>query len=295
MKKDRISESILNNILDTKALNEEVEETKSELEDGMLLEVYYEDGTVTIGTESSSGAEYPATTAEDLKNAFSEYVDNYVAYEEGPYDEEEREDTARSTDDLNESDKPLDLVFTLCGGTLDVWQSRQDAMDFFEICIGSSDGSERERYTNVYFDLKDGALLAVDDYDDDSVWSKDINWMGKGLKDGFSNKLATTNLEDRKSAKDVVNQIKSGKIMPPKEFLDSLEESAEVLTESDATDEFLNDLKNFLNKYCRVNIESLTLVNGGEAVSLNGTSTIDIGADSNLAAVKDIVSYLLKD
>jgi len=70
---------------DTKVIKE-----SAELEEGMFLEVYYEDGTVTIGTESSSGAEYDCNSREDLKKAFCEYVDNYVGpAEEDDIDEED--------------------------------------------------------------------------------------------------------------------------------------------------------------------------------------------------------------
>lgn len=76
------SQKILKNI-NTKVMNE-----SAELEEGMFLEVYYEDGRVTIGTETSSGADYECNSREDLKKAFCEYVDNYV----GPYEDEEEEE-----------------------------------------------------------------------------------------------------------------------------------------------------------------------------------------------------------
>lgn len=64
-----------------------------------------------------------------------------------------------------------------------------------------------------------------------------------------------------------------------------------VLTESDATEEFITDLKNLLNKYCRVEIGSMTLENNGDIVNIDGKK-VDIGGDSNLAAILDIVKYL---
>ena len=54
------SQKILKNI-NTKVMNE-----SAELEEGMFLEVYYEDGRVTIGTETSSGADYECNSREDL-------------------------------------------------------------------------------------------------------------------------------------------------------------------------------------------------------------------------------------
>lgn len=72
-----------------------------------LLEVSYEDGTVIIGTESSSGAEYPCSTKEDLKKAFSEYVDNYVGYE----DEEDMDESEEVAEEVavTEEQPEIDL------------------------------------------------------------------------------------------------------------------------------------------------------------------------------------------
>ena len=68
----------------------------------------------------------------------------------------------------------------------------------------------------------------------------------------------------------------------------------ERLMESDATPEFLAELKDLLNKHCRQNIGDMHLEDNGETVVVDG-KRIDITADSNLAAIKDIVSFLLLD
>ena len=75
------------------------------------------------------------------------------------------------------------------------------------------------------------------------------------------------------------------------EILNNLNES--VLVESDATDEFITELKDLLNKYCRVDIGSMTLEDGGNTVNIDGKK-VDITADSNLAAILDIANFLLK-
>lgn len=114
----------------------------------------------------------------------------------------------------------LDIVFTCCYNTLDVWKSRQEAMDFYEECQYSSEGSERERYTNIYFDLKSGAELAIDFEDEADV--KEIAWMGSKAGSSFPVALVKQNLDGWESAETVAKKIKGGKILPPKEFLDSL-------------------------------------------------------------------------
>lgn len=71
------------------------------------------------------------------------------------------------------------------------------------------------------------------------------------------------------------------------------------LKESDATPDFLNDLKDLVNKHTRAEVTDIRFKDGSnEFVEIefpNGyVKTIDIGADSNLAAISDIVSYLLR-
>lgn len=194
---------------------------------------------------------------------------------------------------LKESSAP-DITFTVCYNGLSVWKSKQEAIKFYKECAAWSEGSEKERYTIILLDLMDGANFAVDNYEeDDTVW--EIDWMGATAKNGQCS-LSKQKLDGHKSAKEIVGQIKSGKIMPPKEFLDYLEGkmTESVLTESDATPEFLNDLKNLLNTHCRTDIKDIHLENDGEVVVIDGKK-IDITADSNLAAIKDITSFLLRD
>ena len=57
----------------------------------------------------------------------------------------------------------LKTVKTICYGEEQVWDSRKEAMDyFFEAQLGS-DGSEKERYTNVYTKLLMGWEVCSDD------------------------------------------------------------------------------------------------------------------------------------
>ena len=45
-------------------------------------------------------------------------------------------------------------VYVNCGGNLQFFNTKKDVMDFYEECIFMSEGSERERYTNIYFSVK---------------------------------------------------------------------------------------------------------------------------------------------
>jgi len=56
----------------------------------------------------------------------------------------------------------LDVVTTICYGKSKVWDSREEAENFFLEAIASCEGSEKERYTNVYLALKNGLLVCCD-------------------------------------------------------------------------------------------------------------------------------------
>lgn len=49
----------------------------------------------------------------------------------------------------------MDNIYVNCGGSLDVYKSKKAVMNFFEDCIYSSEGAERDRYVNIYFSVKD--------------------------------------------------------------------------------------------------------------------------------------------
>ena len=55
--------------------------------------------------------------------------------------------------------KKLDSVTTVCYGQKKVWDSREEAADFFLEAIVGSEGAECERYTTIYTKLLEG--LAV--------------------------------------------------------------------------------------------------------------------------------------
>lgn len=58
--------------------------------------------------------------------------------------------------------RKLDSVTTICYGEKQVWDSRKEAADYFMQAISGSDGSERERYTNIYVKLLGGCEICSD-------------------------------------------------------------------------------------------------------------------------------------
>lgn len=123
---------------------------------------------------------------------------------------------------VKEAEGAPDITFAVCYNGLDVFPSKKAAMDFYKDCMYASEGSEKERYVNVYMGLTDGNDVGYDG-DDDVV--RDITW-----RDKAGNKISEEKLDAFKTAEEVIRGIKGGKKMPPKEFLNTLEE-AETLKE----------------------------------------------------------------
>ena len=59
----------------------------------------------------------------------------------------------------------LDTVTTVCDGREQVWDSRKEAADFFLEGIAATEGSECERYTNIYVKLISGKKYCTDEPD----------------------------------------------------------------------------------------------------------------------------------
>ncbi len=54
-------------------------------------------------------------------------------------------------------------ITTICYGKEESWESRKTAEQFFLRAMVGSDGSERERYTNIYIKLQMGMTVCTDD------------------------------------------------------------------------------------------------------------------------------------
>ena len=61
--------------------------------------------------------------------------------------------------------KVLDTVTTVCYGQEQVWDSRKEAADFFLEGIAAAEGSECERYINIYVKLISGKKYCTDEPD----------------------------------------------------------------------------------------------------------------------------------
>lgn len=56
----------------------------------------------------------------------------------------------------------LDVVKTICYGKEQIWDKKEDAIEFFVDCMLNSDGSERERYCNILSSLKGNLKVCKD-------------------------------------------------------------------------------------------------------------------------------------
>lgn len=61
--------------------------------------------------------------------------------------------------------KKLPTVRTVCYGRTEEWDSREEAEAFFLRAMAGSEGSEQERYTKIYTELKMGLELCTDGED----------------------------------------------------------------------------------------------------------------------------------
>lgn len=55
-----------------------------------------------------------------------------------------------------------DMIITVCYGTQKTWESREEAMSFFLEAMMSCDGSEKDRYCNIYMKLQLGLNYCTD-------------------------------------------------------------------------------------------------------------------------------------
>lgn len=59
--------------------------------------------------------------------------------------------------------RKVDAVKTVCYGKTDEWNSREEAEQFFLRAMASSEGSEQNRYVNIYTQLKMGKEVCTDE------------------------------------------------------------------------------------------------------------------------------------
>lgn len=59
--------------------------------------------------------------------------------------------------------KPQERITVKCYGKTEIWDSREKAEAFYFECMTMSEGSERDRYTKIYTELKLGMLQCTDE------------------------------------------------------------------------------------------------------------------------------------
>ena len=64
---------------------------------------------------------------------------------------------------LMNGEKSMGKIVTVCYGKEESWESKEAAEQFFLQAMMGSDGSERERYANIYIKLQMGMAFCTDD------------------------------------------------------------------------------------------------------------------------------------
>jgi hypothetical protein len=59
--------------------------------------------------------------------------------------------------------KKSDYIITICYGQEEKWSNREQAKKEFIEAIANSEGSEQERYFNIYMKLCDGEMICTDE------------------------------------------------------------------------------------------------------------------------------------
>ena len=54
------------------------------------------------------------------------------------------------------------MITIICYNQIEFWNSRKKATKFFETAARECEGAERDRYLNIYWDLKDGKDICED-------------------------------------------------------------------------------------------------------------------------------------
>lgn len=57
----------------------------------------------------------------------------------------------------------MDKITTVCYGKEETWKTKEAAEQFFLQTMMGSDGSERDRYTNIYIKLQTGMTYCTDE------------------------------------------------------------------------------------------------------------------------------------
>jgi hypothetical protein len=57
----------------------------------------------------------------------------------------------------------MEKIKTVCYGREETWETREEAEAFFLQAMAGSEGSEQERYTNIYLKLQMGMTCCTDD------------------------------------------------------------------------------------------------------------------------------------
>ena len=76
--------------------------------------------------------------------------------------------------------KSKDKIVIICYNQAEEWESRKQAKAFYMDCMFNSEGSEQERYVNIFRQLEEGQDLCIDD---DCLTPKAVqNILDKGIK-----------------------------------------------------------------------------------------------------------------
>lgn len=191
----------------------------------------------------------------------------------------------------------MEEIYTICYDSLDVFEKKENAKQFYSTCFNSSDGAEKERYGSILVDLM------FNDIGKDNVTSECNNiymFIGKNYQEIPLKYM----LEDWKSIEDTIKLYKE----ELKVIIDVSNDYGIDFHASTPFDYFGDDSENCnmasFSKYYKEIIEKKeievnsiktdSISDGKYELSLNNELVIDIRAWDNFSAVVDNINTIMK-
>ena len=177
--------NILTEKLEEKKDPEEDFEIDTELAD-TINGVHIGEITATYKPDTNTVVFFNAETGEDIdtivyRNQTPEEIEEYMTSESGLGLKKENKTEVihhKSSFNVKKESKEDKPVKVLCYGQVTEYPTRQEAINEFLAGMSSSEGSERDRYTNIYLDLLHTDKDFVYDYEDEYE-----DYMAKGDKE----------------------------------------------------------------------------------------------------------------
>lgn len=184
-------------------------------------------------------------------------------------------------------------IYAICGNELYVFNSKEEAKDFFSECYYSSEGSERSRYASILVGLNYNNICK----DDISTECRGVN-----IKENGSEDIIYSSLPYKMPIKDTIDYFQT-KVLPILKVANdySVDFHRKIPFEHFGADEdssFMASFTDFYNEILNGNLrnaETIEKSDGKYEMMINDNSVIDLRAWDDLENVIDNVETIKKE